>query len=71
MSRPMWSVRMIRKLFPYSRWGAKLTRIPLLGSPMGRLVFEGDDIMLLPRRKVEVRQTVEGEPSEVIPWQVV
>ena len=38
---------------------------------MGRMVFEGDDIMLLPRRKVEVRQTVEGEPSEVIPWQVV
>jgi ferredoxin len=71
MSRPMWSVKLIRKGFPYSSLAARLTRLPLLGRPLGNIFFEGDDIMLLPRKTVAVGEAVGPASSEVLPWQVV
>lgn len=71
MSRPMWSVKLIRKGFPYSPLAARLTRLPVIGRPLGNMFFKGDDIMLLPRKTVAVGEAVASEPSELLPWQVV
>ena len=72
MSTPLWLVRLIKMGFPYSSLGARLTRVPVLGRGIERMLFEGDDLMLLPAtRVVAVGEGVPESPSEVVPWQVV
>jgi ferredoxin len=70
MSRPMWFVSIIRKTFPMSMTAASMTRVPVLGRALGRMFFEGDDIMLLPR-VVPVGEAMDEQASEVLPWQVL
>jgi ferredoxin len=52
MSRPMWMVSMIRAGVPYRRQLARLTRVPGLGRAIEYLLFEEDDLMILPRESV-------------------
>jgi hypothetical protein len=66
----MWFVSIIRKTFPYRFTAARMTRLPLVGRGLEKMLFEGDDLMFLPR-VIDVDQEVEGEPGEVVPWQVL
>ena len=49
MSRPMWLVELIKKSFPGRFLAARATRVPLLGRMIDHLLFEGDDLIYLPR----------------------
>jgi ferredoxin len=70
MSRPMWFVSIIRKTFPYRYTAARMTRLPVVGRGLKKMLFEGDDIMLLPR-VVSVSEDIDEAPGEVMPWQVI
>ena len=48
MSRPGWFVEIIKAFFPRSgKWGV-VTKIPLVGSALKRLMFDGDNMFVLP-----------------------
>jgi ferredoxin len=63
---------MIKKAFPQRFIMARATRLPLLGSLIDRALFEGDDIIYLPKdRVVQVGEEVEEARSTVLPSRVV
>lgn len=71
MSRPLWTIRLIKAAFPYRRQWARLTRVPLVGRLLGDWLFEGDRLYYLPMdRMVRVNETVEAAPQFVLPSQV-
>jgi len=72
MSRPMWVVKMVKAGFPYSKYGAKFTKVPVLGRVAERILFKDDEIIILPQdRVVTVGEDVEGDSSVVVPSKVV
>jgi ferredoxin len=72
VSRPMWIVSIIRAGVPYRRQLARLTRVPWLGRAIERMLFEGDDLMILPREPViAVGEEVVAGDDVVLPAQVV
>jgi 4Fe-4S binding domain len=65
MSRPVWFVGIIKKLFPRKgSWGA-VTRIPLVGTAIERLMFDGDNMFVLPLDEA-VEQGNSPDDSEVV-----
>jgi ferredoxin len=70
MSRPVLVVKLIKASFPLKSVGARLTRVPVLGKVVERLLFEGDDILFMPRR-IPVGEGIEEQVSEVAPHQVI
>ncbi|MHA2323270.1 MAG: hypothetical protein ACXACG_16690, partial [Candidatus Thorarchaeota archaeon] len=58
MARPMWFVRLLKKTFPTRGLIAKATNIPLLGKVVDKMLFEGDDIIYLPKDNV-ARKTIQ------------
>ena len=52
MARSMRFVRLLKKAFPKKRWIAKMTNVPLVGRLVDKMLFEGDDIMYLPKDSV-------------------
>ena len=72
MSRPMWFVEALKKAFPTRFIPARLTKVPLIGKLMERWLFEGDDMMILPRENVvPVGETLDSAESVMLPSQVV
>jgi ferredoxin len=72
MSRPLWFVELLKKLFPGRALLAKTTQIPLIGTMVDHVFFEGDDLMYLPRtEKIEINQPINPHEEIVIPAQVV
>jgi len=72
MSRPIWFVKLIQRMFPYRFRLARLTRIPIVGWITDRLLFEGDDIIYLPQdRVIPVNQELDRPGEMVLPSQVV
>jgi hypothetical protein len=72
MAMPLWVVKIIKKTFPGLFTVAKLTKAPGIGRAIEYALFEGDDIMYLPRdRVVRIGRAVEGEGDMVLPSQVV
>ncbi len=72
MSRPMWFVKVIKAGFPYQVNIARLTKVPLLGGLIEHVMFEDDDIMILPRETVvRVGETVELPEEMILPSKVV
>ncbi|MBU1671675.1 MAG: 4Fe-4S binding protein [Actinobacteria bacterium] len=73
MSRPMWFVKLVRLGFPHRFLGARLTRLPLLGRLSDRMLFEGDELVILPPAAVlPVGEEVGGEEaSAVLPDELV
>jgi len=72
MSMPVWIVNIIKKTFPQIFTLAKLTNYPLFGQAIDRMLFEGDDIIYLPKDKViELNEHIEDPGSVVLPSQVV
>jgi ferredoxin len=72
MSRPRWFVQLLKKAFPGRFVVARATRLPILGGIVHRWLFDGDDLIYLPRDQVvPVHQSVELPGEMVLPSQVV
>lgn len=72
MSRPRWFVDLIKVAFPGRFWAARATRLPLLGSVLDRWLFDGDDLIYLPKdRVIPVGESIELPGEMVLPSQVV
>ncbi len=72
MSTPMWFVKLIEKGFPARFALAGLTRAPVLGRLLDRWLFEGDEIVYLPRERViSVGREIEQPAQTMLPSQVV
>lgn len=72
MASPVWFVNFIKKTFPQRFIMAWMTRLPLIGRLMDHMLFEGDDIIYLPKdQTIQVDEAVEGQENVVLPSQVV
>ena len=72
MASPIWLVGLIKRTFSQIFVLARLTHAPMLGRLVELGLFEGDDIMYLPRDKViPVGQQVAPREDLVLPSQVV
>ena len=52
MARPMWFVNLLKKYFPSRFSLARLTTVPVLGRVIAHGLFDGDDIIYLPKESV-------------------
>ena len=52
MSRPLWFVQLIKKTFPRRFLVARVTRVPIVARIFERWLFEGDDLIYLPKDQV-------------------
>ena len=80
MGRPVLFVNLIKKAFPGRVHVAKLTRVPIVGDVIDRGLFDGDDIIYLPKDDVvenatqgviQVDQSIESLGDVVLPSQIV
>lgn len=66
MARPAWFIWMLKKGFPLRSMWAALTRVPVLGAGIEKMLFEGDDLIVFPRESVlRVGRDLTGEGEEV------
>ena len=72
MARPMWFVELVKKYFPGRFSFARFTKLPVVGRMIDYGLFEGDDIMYLPKDNVIRIDEAISEPEQtVLPSQVV
>lgn len=76
MARPLWFVQLLKKTFPNVRMIAKSTKIPIIGRIIDYMLFQGDDIIYLPKNAVakqviRVNQSIEQPNETVLPSQIV
>ena len=72
MSRPMWFVELLKRLYPSRQLFAKMTRFPPIGKIVDFFLFRGDEMFFLPRDEtVEINTPLENPESVVLPYQVV
>ena len=72
MARPIWFVELLKKVFPQIKFLAKLTRVPFIGKIIDQMLFEGDDIIYLPRNEIiNINQDLNTTNEMVLPSQVV
>ncbi|GAB4541693.1 MAG: 4Fe-4S dicluster domain-containing protein [Anaerolineae bacterium] len=72
MSRPLWFVELLKKVYPARFMAARATRLPILESISARWFFDGDDMIYLPRNRViPVNQPVDVPGDLVLPSEVV
>jgi len=72
VSRPLWFVALLKRAFPGRFLMARLTRLPLVGPAVDRLLFAGDDIIYLPlNQAIPVHESPEMPGEMVLPSQVV
>jgi ferredoxin len=72
MSRPLWTVRLLKLAFPGRALAARATRAPVLGNFLDRWLFEGDHLMYLPQdRVIQVDERVDLPGEVVLPSRVV
>ena len=72
MARPLWFVELIKKGFPGRFLIAKLTKVPIIGRAIDHWLFEGDDIVYLPKDQViKINKPVDMPDQMVLPSQVV
>ncbi|MFW9916356.1 MAG: DUF362 domain-containing protein [Candidatus Thorarchaeota archaeon] len=72
LARSLWFVELIKKTFPQRFLLARLTHVPILGRIIEFLLFEGDDIIYLPKDSViQVNKTIPKSPDMALPSQVI
>ena len=72
MSRPIWFVNFLKRVYPSRRVLAKMTRIPLVGEVVDWVFFRGDEMIFLPiDQTIQVNTPLETPESVIIPSQVV
>ncbi|HEY3344359.1 MAG TPA: 4Fe-4S binding protein [Anaerolineaceae bacterium] len=71
MGAPAWLPTLIKKAFPYRYQIARLSKIPLIAAAMHKTIFNGDDMIFLPKDRVVVEQSVAQPGSTVLPAALV
>jgi Pyruvate/2-oxoacid:ferredoxin oxidoreductase delta subunit len=76
MARPLWFVELIKKTFPNRRMIAKLTRVPIIGKIVDKMLFEGDDIIYLPKdgpfkKVISIRKSIDTSVEMALPSRIV
>ena len=76
MAKPLWYVNLIKRAFPKRRFLAKLTKAPLLGRLVDKMLFEGDDVMYLPKDSVaqmtiQIGKKLDRPEEAVLPSEIV
>ncbi len=76
MARPLWFVEIIKKTFPNIQIIAKLTNVPIIGRIVDKMMFEGDDIIYLPKdsvakKTIELNQPIDRPDEMTLPSDVV
>jgi len=72
MARPMWFVNLVKKYFPSRFSLAELTKVPVVGGMIDYGLFEGDDIIYLPKNDViQINESIPGPDETVLPSQVL
>lgn len=72
MGRPLWLVRLIKRYFPRRFLIAKLTKTPIIGRILDYWLFEGDDIIYLPRNQaIQINKSLDVPEEMALPSQVV
>jgi ferredoxin len=82
MSRPLWFVNLVKKSFPTRFALARFTKAPLVGRLIDHALFDGDDIIYLPKDNlvqdertrgnlIAVNEPIKRSPDTVLPSAVV
>ncbi|MCW3991371.1 MAG: 4Fe-4S binding protein [Candidatus Bathyarchaeota archaeon] len=74
LMRPLWFVDLLKRNFRHRFRLARLSRLPVLRGIMDRMLFEGDDLVYLPKDRVvqvEINQSFDAPESIVLPSRVV
>ena len=72
MSRPEWFVKILVELFPGRFTFARLTNLPVIGRVIDYGLFNGDDIVYLPRDgTIQINAPIERPHSAVLPSRIV
>lgn len=72
MSRPEWFVKVIKELFPGRYTFARLTNLPVVGRIVDYSLFNGDDIVYLPKDgTIQINAPLESPQSTVLPSKIV
>jgi ferredoxin len=71
MSEPLLT-KFLKKAFPYRFLVAKLTKTPIFGAIVDHMLFDGDNMIYLPKdRVIQMNKPVESLGEMVLPSQVV
>ena len=74
MGAPLWMVELLKKTFPNRRFIAQATKLPIIGKIVDKLLFDGDDIIYLPKDNVveiKIGQQLERPTETALPSQIV
>ncbi|MFW9959955.1 MAG: DUF362 domain-containing protein [Candidatus Thorarchaeota archaeon] len=76
MARSLLFVKFLKKAFPGRRLIAKMTKAPLLGKAVDKMLFDGDDIMYLPKdnvaqKVIQIGKTLERPEETVLPSEII
>ena len=72
MSRPTWLVEILKKVYPARFIAARATRLPVVGSVIDRMLFDGDRMVYLPQdHLIPVGEEVPLPGEMVLPSRVV
>lgn len=79
MVRPLWFIELLKKTFPQRFMIAKLTKVPIVGKIIDSMLFEGDDIIYLPKddlvkssnQVIRINKAVNKPEEMVLPSQVL
>ena len=72
MARPIWFVNLLKKYFPSRFSLARLTTVPVVGRVIDYGLFEGDDIIYLPKDSViQINESVARPEEMVLPSQLL
>jgi ferredoxin len=72
MSRPIWFVNFLKKIYPTRHSLARLTRLPVIGELVDYFVFRGDDMIFIPKTQtININASLDPPESILIPYQIV
>ncbi len=72
MASPNWVRTLLKTTFPQRFFLARATNLPVLGRLMEKVMFDGDDVIYLPKDSVvEVNQSVDDPESVAVPSSVL
>ena len=76
MARSLKFVWLLKKTFPGRRLIAKMTKAPLLGRAIDKMLFDGDDIMYLPKdsvaqKTIQIGKSLETPEATALPSEII
>jgi ferredoxin len=73
--RSVLFVHLLKKVFPNRFAAARATKVPIIGEILDRWLFEGDDLMVLPKDQaietIEINRSLDRPGETVLPSEVV